>query len=285
MQSGSLNKYLKRVSFIFSFKNIYYFLVRILTGLKVSINNDRFQSFRVKIRTSEEFSPKRPIIKELNPIHVLVKEKHINCQINIKDLGIDFIINFPIVHNISPIDNTVKWIHPDLKPLGVVRDYPLTLEVNSQDLNIEDLLLSSPEIQNFAYDEIRLAEKIRVTEEIITMSPYTKAPPRSTLFKVPVIKKPLYKSYFTEEEMNIFRETLATQNKTKKMNVQISNIYDKFNIELFSSIKLESNSKNLICYLNNKFLSLKKEKVYYLIIGERRDNKVTIKSLARLDKK
>jgi len=280
MQSGSLSACLAKF-----FKKTYHFLLRKLTGLKVFVRRGNIDYFRVNFRTSEDFSPKNPAIKELNPIYVLVKEKTIDCHVNINDLGINFKINLPDIRYMTPIDNTIKWIHTDLQPVKVVRNYPLSFEPNFQDLNIDGLLLTAPKTLYFAYDEIRLAEKVRVTEEIITMSPYVKKSERSTLIKVPLIKKPMYKSYFSSEEMDYFRETLASHNKTKKLNVQISNIYDKFNIELFSSIKLEPNSNNLICYLNNKLVSIDKEKIYYLIIGERRDNKVTIKSLARLDEK
>ncbi|MDD3013770.1 MAG: hypothetical protein PHC34_08725 [Candidatus Gastranaerophilales bacterium] len=285
MQSGSLNNFIKLINYRVSFKNIYHFLLQRLTGLKISIKNSNIDSFQVKIRTSEKFASKMPAIKEFNPIFVLVKEKIIDCNVIIRDMGIDFRLNIPNIHHMTPIDNKIKWKHPDLLSLNVIRNYPLQLESNFRDLNIADLMLSSPEVLNFAYDEIRLAEKVRVTEEIIAMSPYVKEPSRSVLFRIPVIKKPLSKSYFTEEEMDIFRESLATHNKTKKINVKISNIYDKFNIELFSSIKLEPNSKNLICHLNNKIMKIDKEKLYYLILGERKDNKVSIKSLARLDKK
>lgn len=285
MQSGSIKaclaKFLNRP---LSFKSVYYFLLKRLTGLNVLVQNGNIDYFKYKIHTSEEFVPQKPSLKELNPVYVLVREKVIDYNININNLEMGLKFDLPNIQYMTPIENTIRWKNSNLQSISIARKFPLDIEPNCQNIDTDSIMTGRPNISSFARDEIRLAEKVRVVEEIITLSPYVKQPEKDILFKAPIIKKPLFKSYFTEEEMDILRDTLAKQNKTKKQNVKITNIYDKFNIDLFSSIKQEPATKNLMCYLNSKPSLFNKEKLYYLVIGQRNDNRITIKSLARLDK-
>lgn len=263
-------------------KNIYYFLLKPLTGLSVSVKENDFKTLQVDFKSFDGLASDPPVFKELNPTYVMVKEKKFDYKVNVKDLENSIKIELPDIRYMTPITNKIKWINPNLDSCRAVRNYPLSLEPNFHKLDADKIILKIPHVSSLDYSNIRLAEKVRVIEEIITMFPYIKKPEKSLLFKVPVIKSPLFKSYFSQEDMDKFRETLAVQNKVKKTNVRILNIYDKFSIELFSSIKQEGNTKNLICYLNSKLTTFDKNKFYYLIIGQRKDNQVTIKSLANL---
>jgi|GEM_PF-2924533 len=299
MQSGSLNilkSWNKRVlvvakktlvyrilKYLYSFlKNIYYFLLRPLIGINASVKENDFKTLQVEFNDFDCLAPDPPVFKEFNPTYVMVKEKKIDCNVNVKNLENCISIETPNILYMNPITNKIKWIKHNLGFLRTVRNYSLSLQSHFHELNAGITALKIPKVSSFSYDDIKLSEKVRVTEEIITMLPYVKMPEKNLLFKVPVIKKPLFKSYFSEEEMNKFRESLAVQNKTKKTNVRILNIYDKFSVELFSSIKQEGNTQNLICYLNSKLTALDKNKLYYLLIGQRKDNQITIKSLASI---
>jgi hypothetical protein len=275
MQSGNLNVF-------FLLKQLFNWFLNKITGLSVNVNTynvDNFSTF-----SSEQFlNFEAPLIKEVNPLYVLVKEKVIEPVIKINNLEM-FLNNSTVqVNEMPPVETNLKWKHSNLQCLCINRKYDLSIDCIHNESSVEDIFINPGDCNSFSYDEIRLVEKVRLTEELITIMPYIKKADNSTLLKVSVLKKPLAKSYFLHEELQRFKEILAKQNKTRSSNVLITSIYDKFSVDLFSAVKQEPSTKNLICYFNVKNPMIARDKVYYLLIGERKDNRVSIKSLASLD--
>lgn len=286
MQSGSLKFLYNLFTAEIRFKKIYYFLLAKLTGLKAYPREHAFNKFRIKIRDSASLSYKQAVIREFNPLYVLVREKKITYQVNFNENPEHFKILLPNIQTMQPVHTMIKWKTSNFSIYTIYRNYPLKLAANLKSFTGRDVALNTaPRVNKVDNDKIELERRLRVTEEIITIRPYIRPVSRKKLYDIPVTKKPLYKSYFHEDEMIELREALAKQNKTRRSNVEISQIYDKFNIDIFSSVKHDSNTKNLTCYLNNKPVRFNEEKTYLLIIGNRRDNKIPIKALARLEKR
>lgn len=95
-------------------------------------------------------------------------------------------------------------------------------------------------------------------------------------------KYPLPKSAFSTEQSNYIKEKLANQAKTRKTNIEIVSVFDKFNMQLYSKINQSRDGKSLECYLSDKKISIKKEKLYYLVIGLKKDTKTPLKTLMQL---
>lgn len=272
MQSGNLNLF-------FILRRLFFFILNKITGLNVKINNSYIENFDVKL-SKFDYKLGELALKEFNPLYVLVKEKKFDLPVDIK--GLDALIKSDNVNinMMEPFENKIKWKHSDLYHTCTSRIYHTVFDVYHKHFELEELSIYTPQCFSMNYEEIRLSEKVRVFEELISIVPYVKDVSKSILLKVPVVKSPLYKSYFSIDEMDFFRESLAKQNKTKPSNVLITSIYDKFSIELFSSVKQEPATKNLLCYYAEKNNSFSVAN-YYLLIGERKDNRVSIKSLVR----
>ena len=285
MQSGSLTKFSSSVFKLFtapiSLKKLYYWFLAKITGLKATSQFSDFTKFRIKIKDTDTLKIVK--IKELNPVYVLVRRKTIECPVKINDNPEGFRINHCVIREIPPIFTQIKWKRPDISLCNVIRNHPIS--INKANINhFEGITLQKRlKVSQISKDAIELQRRLRTTEEIVTLSPYTKRLSRKDLYKIPVIKTPLYKSYFSEVQMAHFRELLANQAKTRRTNVEIISIYDKFSIDMFSSVRQNQEDKNLTCTLNEKLIGIDKDKLYYLIIGNRKDNNVTIKVLAKLE--
>lgn len=274
MQSGNL-------SLLHLLKRLFLLFLQKITGLNLKINDYNIAIFHVKA-SQYDIRFDEVLIKELNPLYVLVKEKKFDLQLDIK--GLNSLIKPDVIkfNTVDTFDSKIKWLHTNLHHICTNRTYNTEFDVAYKNLEWENISAYTPECHSFSYDEIRITEKIRIFEELISIQPYIKQAVKSAFLSIPAVKKPLYKSYFSLDEMEYFKETLARQNKTKPSNVHITNIYDKFFIELFSSIKQEPATKNLACYYNENNNPVLTDNNYYLIVGERKDNKVSIKSLAKL---
>ncbi|OGI21217.1 MAG: hypothetical protein A2287_06725 [Candidatus Melainabacteria bacterium RIFOXYA12_FULL_32_12] len=283
MQSRSLTFIYRLLLTEISLKKIYFFLLRKLTGLKTIVHSHIFSEFPNTINLLDLHS-KDIKTKELNPIYVLIRQKTIECKINFNNIKDSLKINLPGIHEIPPIYTMIRWRHTDLSVITQCRSYLLGLSAKINLILNQDFSLKTEiKVKKIDEDAIELDRRVRTTEEIIELSPYVRKAKKGTLYKIPIIKKPLYKLYFTDDQMNDFKEILAKQAKTRKTNIEIVSIYDKLNIEYYSSIKQDQDRKNLICYLNNKLDIINNKVMYHLVIGRKKDSQEVIKSLALLE--
>lgn len=286
MLSRILNFIYKLLKAEISLKKLYFFLTNKFTELKPNINTYNFDNLNNLNKNIKnlEIDIKNINVKKFNRLYVLIKQKDIKYNVNLNN-SIDLSkFNFPSIKEILLIYyNMVRWRYSDFFGYIIqLRDYILllTTKINlilSQEFSIKTEI----KLNKLDKDEIELDRKIRTTEEIIEICPYIHSTQKKILYKIPVIKTPLYKSYFSEEYITEFKETLAKQGKTRKSNIEIINIYDKFNLSNYSSIKQDSKGKNLICYLNEQY-KINDNDLYYLVIGSRRDNKEIITALYHL---
>jgi len=245
-------------------------LLSLIKGVNISVKSINFADFPVNIELYDlEF--KEPKIQKLYPTYVLIRNLKIHPEIiKIKEL--------PLFENL-----TTKWKSLNLNFTVIFRNYPLKFFSKLYKLAQEKLLTKiSTKVNSFDEKQINIAKSIKVTEEIIQILPYTKEIKKQKLFRLPIARRPLYKSYFPDNEIKRFREELALQNKTRWSNVEILEIYDKFNVKIFSDIRQSSGSKNLLCYPNYSNAGMKIDNdFYYLIIGKRRDTNELVKALSK----
>jgi len=282
MQSGYLNLIYKVLMYEISIKKIFIFLLK--KALKPKINVNKFEINNDFSVTNNEvlYNFDNIETKTLSSTIIVWQDKLFKFNINLNADGGFFRVKIPQII-LSPAINTLLiWRNTDLKLNTLQRLYPIKLftKINSfskQDLNIQKYQKINKIDQNL----IELDRRLRITEEIVEITPYIKFEKSNRLSRIPITKKPLYKSYFTEAHLNIFREALALQGKTKKINIEIVSIYDKFSIENFSSIKQDPSAKNLICYFNPKPKDINTNKMYYLIIGTKKNDNTTIKAIVK----
>lgn len=250
------------------FQKIYGKLISKLTNLKTPVKSLNFSEFPVNFNTAVlEFNS--PEFIELKPTYVLIRNLKYHPDVKI--------ITLP------PLESLIKWKFLNLNFSVLFRDYPLKMISNLKEIVKERIFLKlPPKVKYFEQKQINITKKIKVTEEIIQILPYTKEAKKQKLFKVPIERTPLYKSYFSETDMRKFREDLAVQNNTRWSNIEILEIYDKFNVKLFSDIKQSASSRNLFCYPKVENLNIKiDDEFYYLIIGKRRDTEQLVNALSR----
>lgn len=227
-----------------------------------------FSEFEVSFNKSMlEF--KDPEFQELNPTYVLIRDLKFHPELKLTEL--------------PQFENLIRWKNLHLNFTIVFRDYQLNFLKNVKQFAQDVLKLAIPDkIKSFTEKQINIAKKIKITEEILQVLPYTRNMKKQKLFTMPISRSPLYKSYFPESEIKRFREELAAQNKTRWSNVEILEIYDKFNVKIFSDIRQTSGSRNLLCYPSFSNADMKMgDDIYYLIVGRRRDTSDLIKALSK----
>lgn len=251
------------------FYNRFYFnILSVFTGLNAEINALKFDNQEINYN-NYALDFKEPVFIELNPTYVLIR----NLKFHPEEVKIQ---------NLKMFDNLLKWKSITLNFIMILRDYPLKFFINLKQITKERIFLKTKNIIKFLTEkQINIAKKVKVTEEILQILPYTQEVNKQKLFRLPIERSPLYKSYLSEQEMRRFREELALQNQTSRSNVEITEIYDKFNMKLFSDVKQTSRSKNLLCFPNFLNRDLQINDLYYLLIGKRRDTNELIKALSR----
>ncbi|EKE04277.1 MAG: hypothetical protein ACD_20C00090G0017 [uncultured bacterium] len=283
MQSRSLKLVYRLLTTEISLKKIYFFLLAKITGLRANTYTYNVNKFPYKIRLLEA-GKQNVKLKELKPTYVLLRQKVIECKVNLNSLVDCVKIELPKVIEIPPIYTMIKWNHNKLSVIIQCRHYLLGLSANiNLILNQDFSLKTQSKVNKIDEDLIELDRRVRTTEEIIELSPYVRKAKKTALYKIPIVKTPLYKLYFTESQLEHFKDILSKQRKTRKSNIEIVSIYDKMNIDYYASIKQDQDRKNLICYLNNKPAMTSNETMYHLIIGRTKDTQEVIKALALLD--
>lgn len=248
-------------------KNTYLKFLSKINRFKFSVNSVNLNDFDLKIN-SYELEFKEPVFFNMNPSYVLIKNMQINPEITIKTL--------------QKFENMIKWLSVNMNFTMIFRNYPLKIVSTVKHITKEALVLKLVDkIKSFEPKQINIAKKIKITDEIVQIRPYTRLIKKQKLFKLPIARSPLYKSYFSSEQLKKFREEIAAQNNTRWSNIEVLEIYDKFNGKLFSDIKQTSGSRNLLCYPNISNADMKiNNDFYYLIIGKRRDTGELVKALS-----
>lgn len=279
MQSGYLNRIYQILNYQISIKKILFLIVKAFTTPKTYINK---LDIKDNIKTNElNIEVQNLQFKSLPTFIVLWREETINFILNFNKNTEFFKFSHPKI-NLSPsILDFLVWKNILLNFDSILRKYPVHFLTKTNFLD-KNLLVINKTNETNKIDEslIELNRKLRVTEEIVEIYPFIHTEKSQKLAFIPIIKKPLFKSYFSEEEINLFKELLAKQGKTNKINVEITSIYDKFSLDIFSSIKQDVSTKNLICHLNQNLKSnTQNNKMYYLVIGTKKSDNSTIKTV------
>jgi hypothetical protein len=260
-----------------SFKKPYLTLLKYLTGLKALTHTLSFDDFDKNI-INGDLQSTASIREALKPTYVLVREKSIECSADFKNTIDHLKLSDPHIKISPSFENIIKWTTIELSFITQCRKYLMPILAEIKILLNTDLNFGT-NVRQINPDEIELDRRVRTTEEIIELFPYVRSAKRSLLYKIPIFKKPVYKLYFSDSQINNFKEALANKAKTRKTNIEIISIYDKFNLENYSGIKQDSENKGLYCYLNTRTTASHSSEMYYLIIGQKKDTKEVIKTL------
>ena len=265
-KTASKTKNLKQKKIFYN--RVYYKLLSTINGFDITVNSHNFEDSMIKVNF-DALTFKEPVFQKLSDTYVLIRNLKFQTEIKLIEL--------------QKFENFVKWKSSNLNFIVILRNYTLKFFLNLKNLSRKIILINIPnKVRAFDEKQINIAKSIKVTEEIIQILPYTRVLNKQKLFRFPISRRPLYKSYFPDSEMKRFREELAIQNKTRWTNVEILEIYDKFNVKLFSEIKQTSGSKNLLCYPSFSNADMKIDNdFYYLVIGKRRDTSELVKALSR----
>ena len=265
-KTASKTKNLKQKKIFYN--RVYYKLLSTINGFDITVNSHNFEDSMIKVNF-DALTFKEPVFQKLSDTYVLIRNLKFQTEIKLIEL--------------QKFENFVKWTSSNLNFIVILRNYTLKFFLNLKNLSRKIILINIPnKVRAFDEKQINIAKSIKVTEEIIQILPYTRVLNKQKLFRFPISRRPLYKSYFPDSEMKRFREELAIQNKTRWTNVEILEIYDKFNVKLFSEIKQTSGSKNLLCYPSFSNADMKIDNdFYYLVIGKRRDTSELVKALSR----
>lgn len=232
-----------------NFKKSYHKFLSTFSGFKPALNKVEIDDFSVNFNEGVLETP-LPALNKLSDTYVLIRKLFFNSEVK--------------MNTMQHFTSLLKWKELNLQCSTALRDYPLGFSADVNEIN---------------YPEIHLSEDIKMQEEIVQVLPYVRKIQAKRLFGVPFIKKPVYKSYFSKEEMKSIREKVAEQNKTGWLNIEIFEVYDKFHYNFFFSVKQIQGSKELECYPNPECRDKTPKTVAYLIIGRKRDTGEPIKAI------
>ncbi|MFA6989787.1 MAG: hypothetical protein WC197_06940 [Candidatus Gastranaerophilaceae bacterium] len=220
-------------------------------------------------------------INKLRPQAVFVHNKNLNQSAKEKCRKYPLNLNIVKIFNLSRIFiEKIKWFYKSLKFQSIVRNHNVQIQKNSLVLNSENTNLFTFS-KKLSPNDLMISRKLRITEEIVGIEPYIRKASLEKLISCPVTKTPVIKSEFSKNEIDFFREKLALQVKTVKFNINILNIYEKFVMGMFSSIKQDENSSKIFCYFDKKNNKISENDIYYLVIGVRKDNNQLVKTLIK----
>jgi len=246
----------------------------VATGLKPKVKSLNCKDFETVMKPCNlEIKP--PEFRQFYPTYVLMRRLKFHPEMKLTVM--------------PKFENMIRWKVLREEFSITQRSYPLAITPDSNNMKTEDVCIKKPNANAFSEKEVNINKSVKVFEELLEIMPYTRAISRKNLFNFPIARSPLYKLHFTRGEIKAFREELAIQNKTVWTNVEVVEIYDKFNSNLFNNIKQIPNSRNLMFYpdISNarmKAGSLQKPDIsfYYLIIGRKKDTSEFVKALSRL---
>lgn len=276
--------YFGRKSFLGkAFLHTYYCILRFFLVFDSCIYRVNINKFDVDTHDLSEMQQK-PIINELFDPQLIIRQGNILPDVNVNRAE-NFDFRNIVIRHEEPIYHQIKWNSTKVNFIISSRKYSLDLASQVKLKQILDLKITKKlKTSAIPKKEIDINLKLTVTEEMIALAPYIRAFSKKKMFSFPVIKRPVYKSYFSKEETDFFREKLAKVGKTKRTNIELINIYDKFNRELYSSIKQDAETGNIVCYLSDKNPQTTDDKFQYLIIGKKRDDNTMVNTLTALEK-
>ncbi|NLF82356.1 MAG: hypothetical protein GX568_00025 [Candidatus Gastranaerophilales bacterium] len=246
-------------------KKAYYKLISLISGFRTTSQKLDFAVIEPGLR-KEDLELSLPKLRKLNPSYVLIRELTSKPEVT--------------VNKLEDAGTTVKCRTITFNYPMVFRNYPLKLAVEVKEFNSPQLALKlPPRVLAVDSKDISFSKTLRMYEEIVQVKPYVRKIDRKRMFSVPVIKQPLYKNTFSREQMKIIREKVAQQNNAGWANIQIFEIYDKFCPGFYSNVKQEPGTKNIECTLSPTASGRVSEKTYYLVIGQRKDNRQPVKAI------
>lgn len=243
----------------------YYRILSCFSKPEFNVNKFEFEDFDVEFNEDTLEIP-LPRMRKLNPVYTLVRPMEFHPKVSINKM--------------RQFKSLLRWRELTLKSSVVFRNYPLGFSAKLRSFDKPELALKlPPKVLAINGTDIRLKNKVKTNEEIVKVLPYVRKAEKKKLTRIPVIKRPMYKSTFSRDEMRAIKEEVAKQNKTRRVNIKVFEIYDKFYLNFYSSVRQAPGSKNLECTFNSQVKHKKPGKNYYLIIGQRIDTNEHIKAI------
>jgi hypothetical protein len=261
-----------------SLKNPYFSFLSLFVDYSPVVNKIEWENAYFHELKTLEIS-KQLKINKLKPQIVSIHNQNLNQSITEKCKKHELHPNIVKINNFIEIFiEKIQWFYRTINVQTIVRNYNVKIQKNSVKLNFANLLFESFPTKLSDRDLI-ISRKLRITSEIIALEPYTHKSHFERFINWPVLKTPVAKSEFSKNQTDFFREKLASQGKTNKFNINILNIYDKFALGLFASIKQDENTSNIICYFDKNNKKISEDELYYLVIGVKKDSNQLLKSL------
>lgn len=184
------------------------------------------------------------------------------------------------VHSALVFDYAIKWITLNMESLLVKRQYQIDLSTLfcAQEFNNFDIE-KNLKINKTSPQELKLPKRAFVIEELLEFSPYKNQLPLDLVFKIPMRKEATNLNELSIEQMEKFKNTLASSAKTNVFNMEILSVYDNFYPTFYSMIRRDNKTKKLLCFLDKKKHKIKESKSYYFIMGKTKDTKKTFTTL------
>lgn len=265
-----------------SIKKTFLYLLKKLVKPKVKVNHAQVPDLPILESSEIPLCFDKFVFKALKQPIIVWQQKNLTDNVKINSGESLFKIKTPLIKLTPAINTIIRWRNSELNFQVIQRNYPVNFFTKLNTLHREDLIINKVfKSKSIDRNIIELDRRLRVTEEIVEITPYVRCEKSSKLLKIPIIKKPLYKFYFSQAQVNYLKELLASQNKVSNINIEIISVYDKFSVENFSSIKQDNTSKNLICYLSPKQKDLNEDKMYYLVIGKKINIGKALKSIVK----
>lgn len=283
MQSGNIKKFLIKIDRTLqtevSVVKMWQFCLRKLTSLNPSVKEYELDNYEADFIGEKDALAVPVSFKSVNTKHapILIKDTELKPNVGLKSPDISIP---PMVVRFADLFWPLKVRSASMGLIGVVREYFLRLFAETKGYGNNELSFNV-EAKFIPDDAISVERYLKTTEEIIEILPYDKQLNVNKLFRLPISKRPVAKSYFTEEKMDSFREALAGQNKTTKYNVKISAVYDRFYPELYSNLRIAGDGTTLLCYQKKEAVNSTPQSVYYLVVGSRKDNNVSLRALVK----
>lgn len=187
------------------------------------------------------------------------------------------------IHSTNDFSFNIRGYLKNIKFLTSSRKYNVALSVKSRKKTYQEIHLPrKAKTIKIRYADIEIRKKIKTTDEIVQLMPYVKNLEKKKLYRIPIIKIPVSKSYFSIQEMDRFKSEMAKQSGTRKSNIEVLTIYDKFNFSIYSELIPSSKDNSIACYPSFKAEKITNDDLYYLILGRKINTKKPIKSLIKM---